>query len=327
MQIETPPIELYRVRTFTEKLTDTFNFLRDNWRSLLKYFLYLMLPTSIVVALPFNHFFEGYFKLITLAENPNAFSSSDAWLYGLSTVASIVLGLFSVILLQVFIFAMIRVYMRNPQRLKDIIYADFRDDLFFCFKRGCIESLVGVALAVVVALLFVAVIAIAFSVGAKFGAVISILGVIFLYVVLVIVLLPMMMVSPIYLLEDEIGVFAAYKKGFRLGFATWGGLFALLFVVGILSSVVQTVTMMPWYILSMVKMFFTLSNDMDKPFLHSFVFAFIQYLTCILMYLGYMLSEIFTLVAVTIQYGHASEKIDGKGVAQRIEKFDEFDNF
>lgn len=63
MQIETPQIELYRVRTFTEKLTDTFNFLRDNWRSLLKYFLYLMLPTSIVVALPFNHFFEGYFKL------------------------------------------------------------------------------------------------------------------------------------------------------------------------------------------------------------------------------------------------------------------------
>ena len=173
MQIETPQIELYRVRTFTEKLTDTFNFLRDNWRSLLKYFLYLMLPTSIVVALPFNHFFEGYFKLITLAENPNAFSSSDAWLYGLSTVASVVLGLFSVILLQAFIFAMIRVYMRNPQRLKDIIYADFRDDLFFCFKRGCIESLVGVALAVVVALLFVAVIAIAFSVGAKFGAVIA----------------------------------------------------------------------------------------------------------------------------------------------------------
>ena len=304
MQIETPQIELYRVRTFTEKLTDTFNFLRDNWRSLLKYFLYLMLPTSIVVALPFNHFFEGYFKLITLAENPNAFSSSDAWLYGLSTVASVVLGLFSMFRLN------------SPCRR-----------LLFCFKRGCIESLVGVALAVVVALLFVAVIAIAFSVGAKFGAVISILGVIFLYVVLVIVLLPMMMVSPIYLLEDEIGVFAAYKKGFRLGFATWGGLFALLFVVGILSSVVQTVTMMPWYILSMVKMFFTLSNDMDKPFLHSFVFAFIQYLTCILMYLGYMLSEIFTLVAVTIQYGHASEKIDGKGVAQRIEKFDEFDNF
>ena len=41
MQTEMPKIELYRIRTFTEKLTDMFNFLRENWRPMLKYFLYL----------------------------------------------------------------------------------------------------------------------------------------------------------------------------------------------------------------------------------------------------------------------------------------------
>lgn len=327
MQIETPKIELYRVRTFTEKLTDTFNFLRDNWRSLLKYFMYLMLPVSIVLALPFNHFFEGYLKLATIVENPDAFNTSDIWLYGASAVGSVVIGIFAGILLQSLVFAMIRVYMRRPQRLKDIFYTDFRDDLFFCFKRSCIETAVGLGLVIVAGLIIVAFVAIVFSFGLKVGAVMSVLGVLFFYIALIAVIFPLMMVSPVYLLEDEIGVIAAYKKGIRLGFATWGGIFALMFVVGILTSVLQTFTMMPWYLMSMVKMVFTLSSDMDKPFFHSFIYAFIQYLTCILMCLGYMLSEAITFVAVTVQYGHASEKIDGKGVSQRIDKFDEFDNF
>ena len=327
MQIETPKIELYCVRTFTEKLTDTFNFLRENWRSLLKYFLYMMLPTSIVLALPFNHFFEGYLKLATIVENPDVFSTSDIWLYGSSAVGSIVVGIFAAILLQSLVFAMIRVYMRRPQRLKDIIYSDFRDDLFFCFKRSCIEALVGFGLMIVVGLIIGVFVAIVFSVGMKFGTVMTVLGVLFFYVALFAVIFPLMMVSPVYLLEDEIDIFTAYKKGLRLGFATWGGIFALLFVVGILSSVIQTFTMMPWYLMSLIKTIFTLSSDMDKPFFHSFIYAFIQYLTCVLMCLGYLLSEVLTSVAITIQYGHASEKIDGKGVSQRIEKFDEFDNF
>jgi hypothetical protein len=100
-----------------------------------------------------------------------------------------------------------------------------------------------------------------------------------------------------------------------------------MFIIGILASILQTFTMMPWYLLSMVKMIFTLTNDMDKPFFHSFVYSFVQYLTCILMCLGYMLSMVFSLVGIAIQYGHASEKIDGAGVSKRIDKFDEFDNF
>ena len=43
--------------------------------------------------------------------------------------------------------------------------------------------------------------------------------------------------------------------------------------------------------------------------------------------LGYFISCIIEVVAITIQYGHASDKIDGVGVAKNIERFDEFDNF
>ena len=327
MQVEYPKIELYRKRTFTEKLTDTFNFLRENWRVLLKYFLYMMLPTSIILALPFNHFFEGYFNLITTLESSGSFDDLNLWLFLVSFVGSIVGFIFAALLLESFIFAMVRVYNRRPNRLKDLVYADFRDDFFFCLKRGVIMGLVGLAMMVIIGIIVVAIFALSFAISPKLGAVLSVLGVIVFYIAIFVLIFPLYMVSPVYLLEDEIGVLAAFKKGFRLGFATWGGIFAVMFVIGIISSIFQTFTMMPWYIMSVVKMVFTLSGEMDKPFFHSFLYAFIQYLTCILMCLGYLLSMVFTYVGITIQYGHASEKIDGRGVSQRIEKFDEFDNF
>jgi hypothetical protein len=50
-------------------------------------------------------------------------------------------------------------------------------------------------------------------------------------------------------------------------------------------------------------------------------------LSTVLECIGMLLSSIITTVALVIQYGHASDKIDGTGVAQNIEKFDELDNF
>ena len=327
MQVDYPKIELYRVRTFTEKLGDTFNFLRENWRTLLKYFIYMMLPVSIILALPFNHFFEGYFSLVSTIDKGGSFEDLGSWLFLLSAVASIFGMIFAALLLQSFIFAMIRVYDRRPSRLKDLFYTDFRDDLIFCMKRGAIMGLVGLGFLVIIAILFIVLISPTYLVDFQFGAAMTVVGVAFLYIAMFVLMFPLYMVVPIYMLEDETGVFEAYKKGLRLGFATWGGIFAMMFVIGILSSVLQTFTMMPWYIMSLVKVFFTVSSDLDKPFFHSFAYSFIQYLTCILMCLGYMLSMVFGYVGITIQYGHASEKIDGRGVSQRIEKFDEFDNF
>ena len=48
--MERAKIELYKTRTFSEKLNDTIGFMRESWRTQLKYFIYLMLPCSIVLA-------------------------------------------------------------------------------------------------------------------------------------------------------------------------------------------------------------------------------------------------------------------------------------
>ncbi len=122
-------------------------------------------------------------------------------------------------------------------------------------------------------------------------------------------------------------IIQAITKSFRLGFATWGGIVAISFVFGMITSVIQSFTMAPWYILFVIKMVFTLSNEIDGSFVSSIFFTFIEYLTCVVQCLGYLLSAVITTVAMLIQYGHASDKIDGVGVAKNIDRFDEFDNF
>ena len=189
-------------------------------------------------------------------------------------------------------------------------------------KRSLIMMLVGILLVVVIGAVFVLV----FMGISSINRILGLVSVVLLYALLIVIVLPMMLATPAYMLEDDLGVFGAYFKAFRLGFATWAGVFGITFVVGLVTGVVQTFTMLPWYALSMIKMVVTIAGKQDGGFFNSSLYDFIQYLTCIISTLGYFVSAIISLVGITIQYGHACDKIDGVGVARNIEKFDEFDN-
>lgn len=323
MQLQAPKIEIYRTRTFSEKLTDTFNFLRENWRPLLKYLIYVMLPVSIITAFFVNHFWNGYISLIMALENIGSGLDFNSLSFALSSIGVVIVSLVSYVILAGLVFCMIRLYDKRPQRLQDLTFEEMKPELLFCMKRSAV--LMGASLLLGIAALIIILIPVGLMFWANTG--LGIIALVLFYVVLIVLIIPLMLVTPIYLMEDQIGVIPAFAKAFRLGFATWGGIFALTFIVGIVTSVIQSFTMMPWYLLSMVKMVFTMSNDLDGSFFNTFIFTFIQYLTCILQCLGYFLTELITVVALTIQYGHACDKIDGVGVAKKIDHFEEFDNF
>jgi len=149
----------------------------------------------------------------------------------------------------------------------------------------------------------------------------------FLLIIMAIVVgVPLMLVTPIYMLEPQITVIGAYRKALRLGFATWIGVFGVTFVIGLIASILQSFTMAPWYVMIFVKQFFTLANHGEAGFTGTFVYDFFLYLFCIVQCFGSFVASMFTIVGTTIQYGHAADKIDGQGVAQHIEQFDNFDN-
>lgn len=322
MEIIKPKIELYKTRTFSEKLNDTIGFLRENWRTQLKYFIYLMLPCSIVLAFFMNHFWGGYMSLIMAVQNVGG-PRENVGSFLLNSGAMAIVFLATYALLIAFVFALVRLYRAREDRLKNLTADELKPELMTCLRRSSVLMLATIVVAIVLLLIFGALMIGAFAINPAFG----LLALVLLYIVLLVVGLPMMLVTPIYMLEDNISIISAFQKAFHLGFPTWGGVFAVVFVLGILASIIQTVTMGPWYILFIIKMVFTMSNDLDGSFVNSIFYTSAEYVTCVLQCLGMLFASVFTLVGLTIQYGHAADKIDGVGVVEKIEKFDEFDNF
>lgn len=320
--MERPKIELYKTRTFSEKLNDTIGFMREDWRTQLKYFIYLMLPCSIVLAFFMNHFWSGYMSLIMAVENVgDPRSNVGSFLLNTGLMAIVFLGAYT--LLVALVFALVRLYRAREDRLKNLASDELKPELMVCLRRSGMLMLAGIGIGIVVLLVLGGLMIGAFTINPGLG----LLALLLLYAALLSVGLPMMLVTPIYMLEDDISIIPAFRKAFHLGFPTWGGIFAVIFILGILASIIQTFTMGPWYILFIVKMVFTMSNDLDGSFTSSIFYVFAEYVTCVLQCLGMLFSSVLTLVGLTMQYGHAADKIDGVGVVEKIEQFDEFDNF
>lgn len=320
-----PKIELYRTRTFGDKISDTFAFIRESWRPLLKYFVYLMLPLSIVLAFFYDNFFTGYMSLLGNIEDVDDIGVYDSAMlarFGGMSLGAVVLSVVAGMLLVSLVFSMVRLYQSREQRLLQLAWTELRPELMYCLKRSARLMVAAVVFGVLVVLLATLLIFAAGSLHPALGAV----GLMVFYIVIIAVALPLSLLVPIYMLEDDLIVVQAITKAFHLGFATWGGIFAVSFVISLLGSALQTITFMPWYIMVLAKALFMLEGD-TTGFMGTAGFSFLQYLLCVWMVLGYLMSSVLMLVALTVQYGHAADKVDGVGVSQKIEKFDELDAF
>ncbi len=316
MEYKRPKIELYRVRTFSEKISDTFDFLRQTWRPMLKFFCYLMLPVSIVMAFFTNNFMSSYFSMLG---NANAEGLASM---GLTMIGTGIISCIMAVLIVALVFSMVRLYQRRDDQLSGLTFEELKAELKSCVGRAVRLMLASLLLGVLVGVLAGLVI-VAFTAVSPF---LGVAGVFLTYMLLLVVMVPMSLVVPIYMYEDDIVFIEALQKAWRLGFATWGGVFAVGFVLMLIISALYTLTFLPWYFMVMLKGILALERD-GAGFAATGGYSLLQYLACIWMCLGYGLASIILFVGFTIQYGHASDKIDGTSVADKIDKFDELDKF
>ena len=311
-------IELYKIRTFSDKLSDTIDFIRENWRPLLKNFTYVMLPASIVLAFFFNHFWHGYMSLM----NPSQIGEGFVGTFMLNSGMTILLFIVAYILLAALLYALIRLYREREGRLNDLTSDELKPQFMACLKRAATIAGMGLLLGIGV-LAVIAIIGVAFGTA---SAGLAVLFIVLCYIALLIIVPPLMLLHPIYLIEDGIGFFPALTKALRLGFHTWGGIVGVTFVIGLLTSILQIATSLPWDVMFIIKTVFTVSTDLEGGFVNSFGFTVLEYLSCILQVMGMLFSTVITTIAITIQYGHAAELIDGMGTTESIEHFEELDN-
>ncbi|MCD8183963.1 MAG: hypothetical protein LUE99_13730 [Bacteroides sp.] len=308
MELQQPKVAMYVKRSFGEKLTASFDFMKENWKLLLKFTTYLLLPVCLVQALSLNGLMGG---MMAMSDMANGGMSSEMGViasffsyYGLYALVYMI----GTVMLTSLVYALMRTYNEREERLEGITLGILKPMLFHNMKRMFIMIAFSVLLII------------------AFGIALGIFSVIFPYFLillvpaLIAVAVPFALWAPIYLFED-ITIMGALKKTFRLGFATWGGIFLVSLIMGLIGGILQGITMMPWYIMMLVKVFFAASGT-ESEVTVSIGYNFILYLLTVVQAFGAYLSMIITLVGLAYQYGHASEKEDNVTVESDIDNFD-----
>ena len=309
MEEQKTKIPFYVQRKFGDKMNASFDFLKENWKPILKYSTYLILPLCLIQGLSLNSFLGSYLGAVTAgAFNPNDITTLGS-LFGVSYGVTILLYMIGSVVMTALIYSFIMLYNQRENGLKDITFAEIKPVLLNNIGRIFVLGIVG---------------------GILFSIVMTIIVLIAIAVPLTLILLipgificaiPLMLWSPIYIYEKT-GIFESLGKSFRLGFATWGGIFGIMFIMGIIASILQSVTMMPWYIGSIVKYTFMFSEE-GAAGDTSVIYNFMLYLMAIVQGFGAYLSMIFSLLGLSYQYSHANELVNNTSVESEIDNFEQ----
>lgn len=117
----------------------------------------------------------------------------------------------------------------------------------------------------------------------------------------------------------------ALSKSLRLGFKTWGGIFAVVFVLYIVVSVISGMSSMPWYIMMIARSVFIVSDTSEGAgIVTSSVYVIIMYLLAVVQAFGMYVGYILMYTGIGILYGHAADKIDGMSVERDVDNFERF---
>lgn len=310
MDSQKPKIAMYVQRSFGDKLTAAFNFFNENWKVLLKYCIYLILPICVVQALCMNTFMGGYTNLLTSASGGGSnildYLGVSFWLsYGFLILFSAIGGLIMCAL----VYALVKIYNDREERLQGLTFAELKPVLLRYMGRLFLMGL------------FLTGILIAFSVILGILVAVSSFTLFLTIPLMIAAMIPLCIFPSIYLFE-EIELWEAFIKSLRVGFATWGGIFGVSFAMGFISNVLYGVASIPWYIVFMVGAIFS-ASDVQSAVTTSMGYNIMMYLFGIIMLFGIYVSTIFPILGLVYQYGHSCEKMEHVSIVDDIDKFEQ----
>ena len=314
MENLSPRIEFYRQRSFSEKMNVVFAFIRENWKPLLKYAFYLLMPVCLVQTFSMNAFVSTVFNFsFNAATNDSLLGSSMVGFIGNYGIVMFCTMVGSGILSGL-IYAMMQTYAVRPNKLQDVTLNDFRDILVKNFWRY-------IRLILAIVFVFLCIVAIMSLLAAMISTWTLAITIPVLLVCLIF-LIPLMLVVPTYIFERDLTFLNAVKKAWKLGVATLGGMLGLMIVLYFISSVIQTITMLPWYLMTIFGS--VLSVASESTINQSVIYKFVQYILGLIQSFGAYVATIIGVIGLAFQYFHAREKVEGVTIESNISNFSEF---
>ena len=158
MQIERPKIELYQVRSFGEKFSAIFEFIRENFKFLLRACTYLLLPLCLVQGFAMEMMTKVlapyYTNTFDVGEDVDV-TQGMLLRFGVSYVGYGICLLIGSTLLAGICYSMVKYYHKSPNRLRNTTLSDLKPLIIQVIKRSLLMTVVLVALFIVVLVLII----------------------------------------------------------------------------------------------------------------------------------------------------------------------------
>lgn len=300
-------IIFYQERTFGDKFNVTFEFVKQNWKILLRYVSYAILPLSFVGALALDYFL----KAMTEVSANSPYDDFDVVNFGITYSATLFVCMMASLWVATVIFSLMQAYNLRSNGLDNITFVELKP----LFKRNAWRL---VKCSLVIFLMVAAILALAILLT----AIIHWIMAFFLFIALMVLVIPLLMVAPVYIYEN-VSVWKALGRGINLGWKTWGGIFVLGLVLSLLSNVASTLISLPWQVCYVVKMLFSQSDSGEPTFVTSAFYTFIMYVFGIVMlYANFLIFSLF-YVSTSYLYSHAAEQQDDMSLETGIAHFTE----
>lgn len=323
MQPINEKIKLYAVRDFSQRLTVVMDFLRQNWKPVLLYLTYFLLPISLVQGLSLNGFMSGYMDLIGgIMENADDPPQGLLW-SAVSLLGYMVLYMAGMLMMYAVVYGLMRLYEHGDGNLSNVTWSELRDDFWLSFKRSMAMMVVSFFISVALIIAVGAVMGFVLWQNPSMFAPVYMLFVICLLVGCILLGPPLSLVMPAYIFDDDATLLSSIRRGLTLGFKTWFGTVGVMFILSIIIYTASQVISMPWGIMFFVKMMFGLGLEgLDSSWTNNVFYSFVYYLMAVIQcFAGYLLSSILIIGAAYL-YGHAAEKIEGVTVDNNIRNFE-----
>ena len=306
MELQNSFIPLYKRRSINDKMGVTFELIKMSWKPFLKYMIYLLLPCFVVQAICVGSYLNNVATF-----DPADMADSQALSFMLSTLGwkyfvIILVAIISSLLFSSLIFALIKCYSESDVN-EEFTSGKFRALLIQYIKKMVILFLFSIAVFIIY-IIIIGLIAAASTYTLWITVPISL-----------ILTIPLGLFTPIYLFED-ISIFKAFRKCFRIGFPTWGGTFVLVVLNGIIGAIVSFIIGLPYLTIMAIRNLISSSTSGEEmPFWLGLIF----FIFCLLSLFGSAFGRSFVSISLGYQYGHATQVTHSIRVEDDLEHMEE----
>jgi hypothetical protein len=297
-------IRLYQRRTFSEKFSATIDFVRENWKPILKYFTYFMLPFAIIQGVVFEGMMNAMPNDNTNSDLSQLLGSLFFAKYGAYMLIYVIVSL----IVGSMVFSMIQLYATREGRLQNLQIGE----LWNSMKQNLWRLLFAEVIMFVIFVAYTLVIVVT--------AVVSLYTLILTIPAFFVMMVPLVFLLPVSVF-DKASLSTLVVRTFKFGFITWGGTFGFIFVISLVANIISGIATTPWYVIYLFQYMMPMIHH-SQSLSPSVGMEICSYLSGIFMAYGNSLSSVLVLIGVAFQYGHATEVCENVTIDSEIDKFD-----